>query len=189
MNLTILAISSHNDLIELKGSYYFFAHACELPMHHIYFFYVIWSLLWELSEEIFYKWMIEDSFFLEKIYLSWLIIILVSVVWYAKSRAMINQYLSYALKFFIILKTMIFKYYILDWTIYKKWSLQNINFISYRIGYQFIDKFLLEYFGPRGIVTILIRWVFQWRKLHTGYIYHYLMWFLILWVMLTWILP
>jgi NADH-ubiquinone oxidoreductase chain 5 len=50
---------------------------------------------------------------------------------------------------------------------------QNILSISYNISYKLIDKGVIEFFGPYGLLFIFSNWSRQLIFLQTGYIYHY----------------
>jgi len=46
--------------------------------------------------------------------------------------------------------------------------------ISYFYNYKDVDRGILEYFGPFGIINNIKDTVFTYKKLQTGYIYHYI---------------
>lgn len=50
---------------------------------------------------------------------------------------------------------------------------QNILQISYNISYKLIDKGIIEFFGPYGLIFIFSNWSNKLIKIQTGYIFHY----------------
>ena len=50
---------------------------------------------------------------------------------------------------------------------------QNILQISYNITYKLIDKGIIEFFGPLGLLQLFSNWSRKIIILQTGYIFHY----------------
>jgi len=50
---------------------------------------------------------------------------------------------------------------------------QNILFIGYNITYKNYDKGFIEFFGPEGLSSLILKQSRLINKLQTGYIYHY----------------
>ena len=50
---------------------------------------------------------------------------------------------------------------------------QNILQISYNTTYKLIDKGIIEFFGPYGLLHLFSNWSKKITYLQTGYIYHY----------------
>jgi proton-translocating NADH-quinone oxidoreductase chain L len=50
---------------------------------------------------------------------------------------------------------------------------QNILQISYNVTYKLIDKGIIEFFGPFGLLFIFSNWSNKLIKIQTGYIFHY----------------
>lgn len=57
--------------------------------------------------------------------------------------------------------------------IYYEFINQNILQISYNITYKLIDKGIIEFFGPLGLLQIFSNWSKKIITLQTGYIFHY----------------
>jgi len=52
---------------------------------------------------------------------------------------------------------------------------QNLLFIGYNITYKNFDKGFIEFFGPEGISSLILKQSRFINKLQTGYIYHYIL--------------
>jgi NADH-ubiquinone oxidoreductase chain 5 len=50
---------------------------------------------------------------------------------------------------------------------------QNILNISYNISYKLVDKGIIEFFGPYGLLFIFSNWSKRIIKIQTGFIFHY----------------
>lgn len=57
--------------------------------------------------------------------------------------------------------------------IYYEFINQNILQISYNISYKLIDKGIIEFFGPTGLLYIFSNWSKKIITIQTGYIFHY----------------
>jgi NADH-ubiquinone oxidoreductase chain 5 len=57
--------------------------------------------------------------------------------------------------------------------IYYEFINQNILQISYNVTYRLVDKGIIEFFGPYGLLFIFSNWSKQVVLIQTGYIYHY----------------
>lgn len=57
--------------------------------------------------------------------------------------------------------------------IYYEFINQNILQISYNVTYKLIDKGIIEFFGPSGLLQIFSNWSKKIITLQTGYIFHY----------------
>ena len=50
---------------------------------------------------------------------------------------------------------------------------QNILQTSYNITYKLVDKGIIEFFGPYGLLFIFSNWSNKVIKIQTGFIFHY----------------
>ena len=57
--------------------------------------------------------------------------------------------------------------------IYYEFINQNILQISYSISYKLVDKGIIEFFGPTGLLYIFSNWSKKIITIQTGYIFHY----------------
>jgi NADH-ubiquinone oxidoreductase chain 5 len=62
--------------------------------------------------------------------------------------------------------------------IYNKIFHTFIATLSYKISYKIIDRGILEVLGPTGIYNLFNRLANSFQKLHTGYIFHHIFYFL-----------
>jgi NADH-ubiquinone oxidoreductase chain 5 len=56
---------------------------------------------------------------------------------------------------------------------YNEFLIQNIINFGYHISYKSIDRGIIEILGPFGVSNLIFSLAFNLNKLHTGYIYHY----------------
>ena len=84
-------------------------------------------------------------------------------------------------KFFYELKTSNIGLYFYNF-LNKKWYFdkvyyelinQNILQVSYNVTYKLVDKGIIEFFGPYGLLFIFSNWSNKIIKMQTGYIFHY----------------
>ena len=125
---------------------------------------------YNFSEFRIYKLILEDSFYVEKIFIVWLLIFSCT---YKYVHGILFDCLDYVKTFYMITG----KFYVLE--LAKKYLIDIFFGFCLITFAKHIEKHIIEYLGPRGLLDTTRYFIRKGLILHTGSIYHYILWFIV----------